>query len=372
MIKQIENVDQIARLTLRKVKTISFYDWCVINNRQDLLERWDYDLNPYTPEVVSYQSNKKMYFKCPDKKHCSSKFKLQAIVRDNNQCVCKLCKLEHDSFGRWCEDNNKSILDLWDYELNDKSPYEILRSSKVKIWFKCPRGIHQSEQKIIGNIYIRGHISPCNKCNSFGQYLVDLYGENAINDIWDFEKNNKDPFTIARSARQQVWLKCLKNNNHSSYLVWCSNYLKRQECPYCAYERETSKLQEIVREYVRQKYSYNILHEYNCNIRAINPKTNHILPYDNQVLLDDNVSLIIEVHGIQHYDKLYYATLMAERNNTTPEFELAEIQWRDEYKKNYAISQGYYYLAIPYWTEKDESYKNLIDDKIQEILAIQN
>ena len=23
----------------------SFYDWCIENNRQDLLDRWDYDLN---------------------------------------------------------------------------------------------------------------------------------------------------------------------------------------------------------------------------------------------------------------------------------------------------------------------------------------
>ena len=54
----------------------------------------------------------------------------------------------------------------------------------------------------------------------------------------------------------------------------------------------------------------------------------------------------------------------------TKEELLAELQWRDEYKKQYALSQDYYYIAIPYWTEQDESYKTLIDQKIQSILTI--
>ena len=49
------------------------------------------------------------------------------------------------------------------------------------------------------------------------------------------------------------------------------------------------------------------------------------------------------------------------------------IQYKDDLKRNYAIEQGYHYLAIPYWTEKDQSYKQLIDNKIHEILStIQN
>ena len=105
---------------------------------------------------------------------------------------------------------------------------------------------------------------------------------------------------------------------------------------------------------------------------ARSPKTNRWLPYDNDVVIKNN-HLIVEVMGEQHYNKnCGLIERHAKRNNTTPEQELAELQWRDEYKKQYAISQGYHYLAIPYWTEQDESYKTLIDDKIQSILTIQN
>ena len=41
---------------------------------------------------------------------------------------------------------------------------------------------------------------------------------------------------------------------------------------------------------------------------------------------------------------------------------------QDNYKKQYALDNGYYYLEIPYWTEKDDSYKALIDNKINEIM----
>ena len=27
----------------------NFYDWCIENNRSDLLERWDYELNNKVP-----------------------------------------------------------------------------------------------------------------------------------------------------------------------------------------------------------------------------------------------------------------------------------------------------------------------------------
>ena len=42
----------------------------------------------------------------------------------------------------------------------------------------------------------------------------------------------------------------------------------------------------------------------------------------------------------------------------------------DRYKRIFAKSQGYYYLEIPYWTDdKNETWKKLINDKINEIYS---
>ena len=52
------------------------------------------------------------------------------------------------SFAEWCKDNgHEDWLSLWDYELNDVKPDEVAYKSGKKYWFKCPRGIHESELK---------------------------------------------------------------------------------------------------------------------------------------------------------------------------------------------------------------------------------
>ena len=89
------------------------------------------------------------------------------------------------------------------------------------------------------------------------------------------------------------------------------------------------------------------------------------MPYDNEII---DMKLIIEVHGCQHYQVTGFAKMSSEKYNTTPEQELEYLQWKDNYKKQYALDNGYYYLEIPYWTEKDDSYKALIDNKINEIM----
>ena len=92
--------------------------------------------------------------------------------------------------------------------------------------------------------------------------------------------------------------------------------------------------------------------------------------YDNELIIDANTWLIIECHGQQHYDVCGWTYTQAKEEKCSPEEILKYQQWKDTYKKDYALSQGYYYLEIPYWTERDESYKTLIDSKIHEILTL--
>ena len=87
------------------------------------------------------------------------------------------------------------------------------------------------------------------------------------------------------------------------------------------------------------------------------------MPFDNEVI---DLRLVIEVHGEQHYipNKV---TSVWNRKDLTPEEQLYKRKLYDRYKKFIAYCNGYYYLEIPYWTEKDESYKELINNKIKEI-----
>ena len=79
------------------------------------------------------------------------------------------------------------------------------------------------------------------------------------------------------------------------------------------------------------------------------------------------MKLLIEVHGVQHYKTCTWDKISAERKNITQKEVFQKRKFYDEYKKDYALKNGYSYLEIPYWTEKDESYKKIIDDKINQI-----
>ena len=39
----------------------TFYDWCIKNNRQDLLDRWDYSMNNCNPDEIGYSTDIKYY-----------------------------------------------------------------------------------------------------------------------------------------------------------------------------------------------------------------------------------------------------------------------------------------------------------------------
>ena len=119
------------------------------------------------------------------------------------------------------------------------------------------------------------------------------------------------------------------------------------------------------------QHQLSINHEYECSIIAKNPVTNKLLPYDNDVVIEDK-HLIIEVNGEQHYIADGWNATEAKRLNITPQEALEYLQCRDKIKMEYALSQNYSYLVIPYWTESDESYKTLIDEKIHEILTLNN
>lgn len=128
-------------------------------------------------------------------------------------------------------------------------------------------------------------------------------------------------------------------------------------------------MEEAVRIYLSNEYQYRLEHEYTCSVAAINPDTGRKLPYDNEVLLPNNIHLIIEVHGKQHYMITHLTVLSAKQKGISAEDAFKQQKKRDKIKKDYINSlQNYFFMEVPYWSYIDESYKTLIDDKIKSIL----
>lgn len=352
----------------------TFYDWCVRKNQMELLDLWDYKLNKLQPkDVYAFDRDGCYYFKCEkNNNHKSELYKIRSITEyvGTHNCFhldCKQCK----SFAQWGIDTfgENFIGEYWDIEKNHINPYSITKSARVKVWI-----INQKTyvSELVGVEVFKARYMRHKKNNtedSFWQIerktLADTYPE--ILNIWS-EKNTFSPYEVTIGSECEIWLKC-KKNIHNDYKRASHNYGynkgKSIMCPECVKLQKDSKLQLKVSNYINEKYNmYSLLHEYNCNLKPINPLTSMILPFDNEI---PELKLIIEVHGIQHYEIAGWHMTQAKVSKRTPEQEFQYLKWKDEYKKEYVLNSGYTYLVIPYWDEKNDNYKNVIDNCINQL-----
>lgn len=175
-------------------------------------------------------------------------------------------KKEFYSFAQWCQDNgHEDWLDLWDYELNICSPYEISYSVNKKFWFKCPIGMHESEEKQLNTLTHRNKHLFCKKCHSFGQYLLDEFGENGIQLYWS-DKNKKSPFDVSKCSGKKVFIKC-QNDNHPDYEVTPNHFYNGSRCPICSNQKIISNINSIAitnPEYIPYFLNVNDAYTYSC------------------------------------------------------------------------------------------------------------
>lgn len=208
----------------------------------------------------------------------------------------------------------------------------------------------------------------CPYCSSKRPFAEDSIGAVSPEIISSWSKKNKlSPFEYTIFSNKRVFLQC-ELGLHDDYSIRVGDYTKRPcGCPRCFNMFHISKLQSKVKCYIESTYNYSVLTERDCNLLPVENETNRTLPFDNEV---EELWLIVEVHGEQHYNKNSgWNSTYAKHNNCSIENAFERRQYLDKYKKKCAIENGYQYLEIPYYTENDESYKILIDNKIKELMT---
>lgn len=274
-----------------------------------------------------------------------------------------------------------NIAKQWDYMKNtDLNLNDITIKSGKKVWWICTQ-CGESYQAKVCSIVNGSQKCICHSCyvKTIGQIKVDVYikrkGSFAehypeLLKQWCYELNvDVDLYKLTDKSNKKVWWECLECGHR-----WKTSVAHRTEnrgCPYCA-RHTKSTLQIKIEDYIREQYNYELLNEHSCTLKCYNPQTGYRLLYDNELIIDENIRLIIECHGQQHYEICGWSYTQAKADNCSPEEILQYQQWKDSYKKQYALSKGYYYLEIPYWAEQDDSYKTLIDNTIHKILTQQN
>lgn len=138
------------------------------------------------------------------------------------------------SFYDWCVENNRLDLnDRFDEEKNGCTSKNVSYKSNLKWWFKCPRGIHDSEKHTLSSVTSNINVKLlCNKCNSIAQVVIDKFGEEYLWSHWH-KSNTMNPWDVAYGhSRLKINIQCTEKDYHI-YKQTPQSFCRGIGCPYC-------------------------------------------------------------------------------------------------------------------------------------------
>ncbi len=221
------------------------------------------------------------------------------------------------SFEQWCiEHNRQDILDRWDYELNDYRPNEITYGTFKKYYFKCLKGIHESEFKSICD-FTSGEkgVMDCRQCN----VVIATHPE-----LVKYFVNKEDVYKYSYGSQEKVDIIC-PNCKHIKNMYIRSLIKHGMSCPKCGDGVSYP-----------EKFMFNLLEQLlNDNFQVQLSKT--IFKWCNKYKYDfyiSKINCIIETHGLQHYKEFNRKTSLKEIQKND---KIKEILAKDNGISNYII-----------------------------------
>lgn len=327
----------------------SFKQWCINNNRQDILDRWDYKLNDCKPEDITYGDNKNYYFKCPRGLHKSELKNIVAFTkRQKDSMNCNQC----NSFAQWGIDNlGKDFLEkYWDYKNNIVNPWNIASQYNKKVFIICQEKDYHDSYDISCAHFVKG--TRCSYCANMKVHKFDslgyLFPDSLI--FWS-DKNNKSPYDYPPGTQKEVLWEC-PNKEHEDFFRSIRNS-KRCEfrCPECQFSKGEKKIEE----YLNDNSFINIKQEEYDKLNDFDKfKNNYYIPqkeFDGLLGLGNgNLSYDFYLPNLQYNLLIEYQGEFHDGNNRKQTKEDKKRQKEhDRRKKNYALNNKYNFLEIWYW-----------------------
>lgn len=236
---------------------MTFYEWCINNERKTMLQEWDYELNEILPTEVLGHSNKVVYWKCSRGHH------YKAMINDRtkqNATGCPYCANQKVLFGyNDLQTMYPELAKEYDTEKNIIAKEEIYGKSTKKVWWICAKG-HSYEARISDRV--RGN--RCPYCA--GKRVLPGYNDlktcfPKIAEEWDFDKNKDmsiSPDTIGAGSTKEVWWKC--ENGHS----WKRRIEVRTHlgtgCPFCAGQKAIEGKNDLANKFpdIAKEWDYEL------------------------------------------------------------------------------------------------------------------
>ncbi len=364
-----------TRTSNKLINGKSFEQWCINNNRLDILNRWDYELNDCKPSEITFSNGKKYYFKCPRELHKSELKRISGFISGQEGTMdCKKCI----SFAQWGIDHlGEDFLEkYWDYEKNIIDPWDVsYGSSTKKVYIKCQEKEYHGSYNIKCKDFTIN--MRCGYCHGKLVHPLDSLGkileDKELLHLWS-DKNKKSPYKYTPKSEQKVYWKC-PEGIHEDYPRNIKNSNKCNfRCPECDY----SKGEEAISNYFISKGLIKIIDEdYKIIDDSFKDKCQYYIPQKkfkglvgtgNGLLSYDfylpnkQYNLLIEYDGEFHYQviKLY-------KNEPIKyaEERLRKQQEHDRLKDEYAENNNINLLRIPYW--EFDNIENILEDYLNNI-----
>lgn len=246
---------------------ITFENWCLKNNRQDILDRWNYELNKIKPNKITYKSTKKYWFICTgNKNHKNEQRRIDVItVNKDYQITCTEC----NSFAQWGINNlgDDFLEKYWDYDKNKNiNPWKISCKNNKHIWIKCINVYYHESYECRPVTFVNGNRCPycshktglTHPKDSFAQWCIDNINKDFMTKYWS-DKNTLNPFELNKGSNIKIVIKCQEKDYHDDYETSCDNFTKGKRCPLCINFHGRVHQKDSLGQYIIDNYRQEFL-----------------------------------------------------------------------------------------------------------------
>ena len=237
----------------------SFKDWCLNNERNDLLEEWDTAKNSnISIDKISAGSAKsvwwiKHYDDPRTGKHFVFEWKTPINVRTygNSKCPYLINYKIYTGFNDLATIYPELVAEWHPTKNGQMTPYNTGAGSSKQIWWVK----HYDDPKTGKHFDFEWHSSIIDKLKYGCPYLSKPAKRvmPGFNDIftdfpdlkteWDYEKNTENPLELTSGSAKKVFWKC--SNNHS-YEMKIYHRTTGHSCPYCAGQKVIPGVDDLV------------------------------------------------------------------------------------------------------------------------------
>lgn len=213
-------------------KSCPFCDGKRVNNTNslliknpDLIKEWVFEKNDISPDKVTDNSGRKMWWKC------KNGHEWQASIRARNHgSACPYCCSRYV-----CKDNCLSTMSPrlakeWHPTKNGElTPIEVTSGSKTRVWWRCKNG-HEWEATVNNRFNQRQNCPYCCGLKTCQDNCLAVINPDLCKE-WNYKKNDPiTPHNISPHNSKKVWWKC-KNGHEFLATVGSRSY--GSGCPKC-------------------------------------------------------------------------------------------------------------------------------------------